>query len=108
MRSVAIATGDFAFEIHHRVRLYAYSPYRHVKPGASYPPVLFTTGANDPRVAPWHSRKMVAELQHAQPTGMFLLRTSMTADHGMGTAMSERIDTSADVAAFILWQLGLR
>ncbi len=88
--------------------LYAYSPYHHVKPNASYPPVLFVTGANDPRVSPWQSRKMVAALQHAQPDGTFLLRTSTTAGHGMGTAMSERIDTGADISAFILSQLGIR
>lgn len=32
--------------------LYAYSPYHHVKDGVAYPAVLFTTGANDPRVDP--------------------------------------------------------
>ena len=40
--------------------LYAYSPYHHVDDGAKYPAILFTTGANDPRVEPWQSRKMVA------------------------------------------------
>lgn len=87
--------------------LYAYSPYHHVKQGTKYPPVLMTTGANDPRVSPWHSRKMVAALQAAQPGGTILLRTSSTSGHGIGTAMSERIDTLADVTAFILWQLGI-
>jgi prolyl oligopeptidase len=32
--------------------LRAYSPYHHVVAGTSYPAVLFTAGANDPRVAP--------------------------------------------------------
>jgi prolyl oligopeptidase len=33
--------------------LYAMGPYFHVRDGVAYPAVLFTTGANDPRVAPW-------------------------------------------------------
>src|SRR5215472_8015380 len=38
--------------------LYAYSPYHHVVRGTAYPAVLMLTGANDGRVAPYHSRKM--------------------------------------------------
>ena len=30
--------------------LYAYSPYHHVARRAAIPPILMTTGANDPRV----------------------------------------------------------
>jgi prolyl oligopeptidase PreP (S9A serine peptidase family) len=33
----------------------AYSPYHHVVDGRQYPPVLFLTGANDPRVEPLNS-----------------------------------------------------
>ena len=43
--------------------LYAYSPYHHVVDGTNYPPVLFLTGDNDPRVDPLNSRKMIARLQ---------------------------------------------
>ena len=88
--------------------LHAYSPYHHVEPGTKFPAVLMTTGANDPRVAPWHSRKFAAALQAA--TGgdaPILLRTSSTSGHGAGTAMSERIATQAHVAAFVLAQLGV-
>ena len=88
--------------------LYAYSPYHHVVAGTDYPAVLMTTGANDPRVAPWHSRKMIAALQAAQAGGApILLRTSSTSGHGAGTAMSERIAKTAQLDAFILWQLGV-
>src|SRR5262249_28646307 len=45
--------------------LYAYSPYHRVTDGVAYPAVLLTTGANDPRVDPYHSRKMTARLQAA-------------------------------------------
>ncbi len=88
--------------------LFAYSPYHRVAAGVSYPPVLFTTGANDPRVASWQSRKMVAALEHAQPGGTFLLRTSQTSGHGIGTGMTEEVERNAEVTAFILAQLGVR
>ena len=49
--------------------LYAYSPFHNVKDGTPYPSVLFLTGANDPRVDPYHSRKMTARLQAATSSG---------------------------------------
>jgi prolyl oligopeptidase len=85
--------------------MYAYSPYHHVTP-RKYPAVLFTTGTNDPRVAPWHSRKMIAALQAAQRgAAPILLRTSETAGHGIGTGMSEQIDDDAHADAFLLSQI---
>ena len=39
-----------------------YSPYQNVKPGQTYPPVLFTTSTRDDRVHPGHARKMVARM----------------------------------------------
>jgi prolyl oligopeptidase len=86
--------------------LYAYSPYHHVTAGTSYPAVLMLTGKNDPRVAPWHSRKFTAALQAAQAgDAPILLRTSDTAGHGMGTSTSERIEQIVARDAFILSQI---
>jgi prolyl oligopeptidase len=84
----------------------AYSPYHRVRDGAHYPPTLFTTGANDPRVDPFHSRKMVARLRAADPSGTFLLRTSGDTGHGMGTPLSEQIELQADLLAFFFRHLG--
>jgi prolyl oligopeptidase len=36
-----------------------------------------------------------------------LLRTSSSAGHGIGTALSERIKQSADIYAFLFAQLGM-
>ena len=88
--------------------LYAYSPYHHVKDGTQYPAVLFMTGANDPRVAPFHSRKMVARLQTSGTRQPVLLRTSSGSGHGLGTALSERIAQTVDVDAFLFAELGVR
>ncbi len=87
--------------------LHAYSPYHHVKDGTKYPAVLFLTGANDPRVDPLQSRKMTARLQAANPDGTVLLRTSASSGHGLGTALSERIEEATDVYAFLFSQLGV-
>ena len=88
--------------------LYAYSPYHHVVDGTKYPAVLMMTGANDGRVAPYHSRKMIARLHAANKSeNPILLRTSSSAGHGIGTALSERIKQSADIYAFLFAQLGM-
>jgi prolyl oligopeptidase len=88
--------------------LYAYSPYHHVVDGTKYPSILMMTGANDGRVAPYHSRKMVARLDEANKSqNPILLRTSSSAGHGIGTALNERIKQLADVYAFLFAQLGM-
>ncbi len=85
--------------------LHAYSPYHNVG-AAPYPPTLFLTGANDPRVDPMQSRKMTARLQ-AATTGQqpILLRTSMDSGHGGQTALDERIAQAVDVFAFVFHHL---
>jgi prolyl oligopeptidase len=45
--------------------LFAYSPFHNVREGVKYPAILLTTGENDPRVDPWHSKKFAAALQAA-------------------------------------------
>jgi prolyl oligopeptidase len=88
--------------------LYAYSPFHNVHNSTLYPSVLFLTGANDPRVEPYNSRKMTARLQAA--TGVknpVLLRTSGDTGHGMGTPLSAEIDEDTDVTAFLLHELGI-
>jgi prolyl oligopeptidase len=88
--------------------MFAYSPYEHVEKGVRYPAVLMLTGANDPRVEPMQSRKMVARLQAATASpAPVLLRTSDTSGHGIGTPLAELIGETVDVYAFIFDQLGI-
>lgn len=87
--------------------LHAYSPYHHVKDGTAYPPVLMMTGANDPRVDPMQSRKMIARLQAAHPAGTFLLRTSANAGHGVGASLNHRVEQDVDRFGFLFHQLGV-
>jgi prolyl oligopeptidase len=87
--------------------MYAYSPYHNVKDGVKYPPVLMMTGANDPRVDPMQSRKMIARLQAANPGGTYLLRTSANAGHGVGASLNQRIEEDVDRFAFLFHNLGV-
>ena len=87
--------------------LLAYSPLQRVRNGAPYPAVLFMTGKNDPRVDPFHSRKMVARLQATGTKQPILLRTADTG-HGMGTPLAERIAQAVDSHAFLFHELGMK
>jgi prolyl oligopeptidase len=89
--------------------LFAYSPYHHVRTGEKYPATLFLTGANDPRVDPMQSRKMIARLQAAtESEAPLLLRTSAKSGHGLDTSLAERIEELVDVDAFLFHQLGVK
>jgi prolyl oligopeptidase len=88
--------------------LYAYSPYHHVKDGVAYPAVLLMTGANDPRVDPYNSRKFAARLQAATSSDRpILLRASADTGHGIGTPLAAEIDEDADIYAFLMNELGV-
>lgn len=87
--------------------LYAMSAYAHIHDGTPYPAVMFTTGANDPRVSPWHMLKMAARMQVATGSGRpVLLRIDYDAGHGIGSSVSQRANLLADEWAFALWQMG--
>ncbi len=83
------------------------SAYAHVHDGIAYPAVMFVTGANDPRVAPWHMMKMAARVQAATNSGRpVLLRIDYDAGHGIGSNRSQREQLRADMWTFALWQMG--
>ena len=86
----------------------AYSPLQNIKSCTRFPAVLMTTGVNDPRVAPWQSRKFAAALQSACRTGMpILLLTRMHAGHGIGAPFSQRVGNAAIALTFFAQELGL-
>jgi prolyl oligopeptidase len=88
--------------------LYSYSPYHHVVAGTRYPAIFMATGENDGRVNPMHSRKMIARLQAAPAPGRSAyLSINSLAGHGIGSALSIRVNQSADYIAFLFDQLGM-
>jgi prolyl oligopeptidase len=89
--------------------LAAYSPLHNVKDGVAYPAILFTTGANDPRVDPYHSRKMAARLQYATSSDRpILLLASDDTGHGGSTPLSLEIEEMTDVLTFLFAELGMK
>jgi prolyl oligopeptidase len=92
---------DFAF-------LYAYSPLHALRPGTSYPATLILTGDHDDRVAPAHSYKFGAELQHDQASDApVLLRIEAATGHGLGKPKRMLAAEFADMLAFAAEHTGL-
>jgi prolyl oligopeptidase len=88
--------------------LHAYSPLHHVEAGAHYPAVLLITGENDPRVAPWQSRKFAAALQAANASDRpVLLLTRRNEGHGVTASFSQRVGNRAAMLTFLAHELGL-
>lgn len=87
--------------------LFEMSTYQHVSDGTAYPAVLFAHGLNDPRVEIWNSLKTSTRLQKATTSGRpVLLRVEQQAGHGLGSTRLQRVAEQADIASFLLWQMG--
>jgi prolyl oligopeptidase len=87
--------------------LAAVDAFAHVKDGVAYPAALFTTGLNDPHVAPWQPGKMVARLQKATSSRQpILLLVDTDAGHGNGSTKQQKDREVADQMAFLYWRIG--
>src|SRR3984885_4953146 len=88
--------------------LYPYSPAHNVHPGISYPATLIITGDHDTRVMPMHSFKFAAQLQRAQAgPAPVLLYLESSSGHGGGPTLTQAIEQSADIYAFLIKNLGM-
>jgi prolyl oligopeptidase len=89
--------------------LYAYSPLHRVRPGTRYPATLIVTGDHDTRVMPMHSFKFAAAMQAAQSgSEPILLYIEKSSGHGGGPTVSQVIEQTADIDAFLVDRLGIR
>ena len=86
--------------------LLAMDTIQHVKPGVKYPPIIITTGLNDPRVSSWEPAKLAATLRAAGDSSPVLFRVDEKAGHGIGSTKSQNDALYADVVAFILAHSG--
>ena len=77
---------------------------QNAKKGVKYPPIMITTGLNDPRVSSWEPAKFAATLRTAGPTEPVLLRIDEKAGHGIGSTKSQTDLLYADVITFIRWR----
>ncbi|MFY1624388.1 prolyl oligopeptidase family serine peptidase [Micromonospora sp. WMMD735] len=81
--------------------LRGYSPYHNVRPGVTYPPVLFVTSTRDDRVHPGHARKMAALLgAYGQDVSYY---ENVEGGHGAASNNEQRAFLSALTLRF-LWQ----
>ena len=87
--------------------LYEMDTIQHVRAGVQYPPVMVTTGLNDPRVSPWEPAKLAAALQASGTTRPILLRIDEEAGHGIGSTKAQDDALYADMWAFVFWRAGL-
>jgi prolyl oligopeptidase len=87
--------------------MYAYSPVHNVHDGTAYPAVLLTAGEFDPRVDPYHAKKMAARLQAATSSSEPVLLLMEAGGHGIGASLDEQIEDSAFVTAFLVDKLGV-
>jgi len=81
-----------------------YSPYQNVKPGVSYPKVLFTTSTRDDRVHPGHARKMAARML-AQGHEL-LYYENIEGGHGLAADNEQRAQVQALEFSYLWQQLG--
>ena len=88
--------------------LLRYSPYHNVKKEQQYPAVLFMSADNDTRVGPMHARKMAAEMIDYNKDNLVLLRTQPKMGHGFGMSINVAAEETADMYAFLFWQLGIK
>eukprot|EP01061_Rhynchopus_euleeides_P004484 TRINITY_DN13736_c3_g1_i1.p1 TRINITY_DN13736_c3_g1~~TRINITY_DN13736_c3_g1_i1.p1 ORF type:complete len:713 (+),score=312.47 TRINITY_DN13736_c3_g1_i1:42-2180(+) len=80
-----------------------YSPLHNISANKKYPAILCQTGDHDDRVAPLHTFKYLAELQHhcgnqEQP---LMAKVEIDAGHGGGKPLSKVIDEITDRFSFI-------
>jgi prolyl oligopeptidase len=88
--------------------LYAYSPLHNIKKGVTYPATLITTADHDDRVVPAHSFKYAATLQElASRETPILIRIETKSGHG-ASSLIKALETTADVYAFMLHNMGIR
>lgn len=88
--------------------MFAYSPYHNVREGEHYPATLVACGETDVRCRPWHSRKTVARLQHANASPHpILLRIWKNTGHGTGRTRASEVEQTAEWLGFLMRQLGM-
>jgi prolyl oligopeptidase len=87
--------------------LLAYSPVHNVHDGTAYPAVLMTAGEYDPRVDGYHAKKMTARLQAATSSDQPVLLLMESGGHGIGASLTEQVEDTAYVTAFLADRLGV-
>lgn len=84
------------------------SSYHAIQNGVRYPATMLMHGVNDSRVDVWQSLKFASRLADAQKGQQaVLLRLDYEAGHGAGSGADQANQRTADLQAFMLWQMGV-
>jgi len=84
------------------------SAYHAIQNGTRYPATMLMHGVNDSRVDVWQSLKFASRLADAQKgQKAVLLRLDYEAGHGAGSGADQANQRTADLQAFMLWQMGV-
>ena len=87
--------------------IYKYSPLHNIRSNGNYPAVMVMTSDHDDRVVPAHSFKYIATLQdfNKENINPLLIRVEIDAGHGSGIPTSKQIKASADIWAFMFYNM---
>jgi prolyl oligopeptidase len=88
-----------------RAAILKYSPYQNLKPGVTYPPVLFITETSDDRVTPVFARMMAAKMEAMKQNVLFY--ESPEGGHGPGATHEEQAEMWALSYTYLARKLGL-
>ena len=84
------------------------SSYHAIQNDKRYPATMLMHGVNDSRVDVWQSLKYASRLADAQKGQQaVLLRLDYEAGHGAGSGADQANQRTADLQAFMLWQMGV-
>ena len=84
------------------------SSYHAIQNGVQYPATMLMHGVNDSRVDVWQSLKFASRMADAQKgQKTVLLRLDYEAGHGSGSSANQANQRTADLQAFMLWQMGV-
>lgn len=84
------------------------SSYHAIQNGVQYPATMLMHGVNDSRVDVWQSLKFASRMADAQKGQQaVLLRLDYEAGHGSGSSANQAHQRTADLQAFMLWQMGV-
>ena len=89
------------------LNMLTYSPVHQIKQGVKYPATLIITGDKDDRVVPFHSYKLVAGLQNANPEGKYILYFNHETGHGGSYIKQKNVLESSFKWLFIFQQLDI-
>lgn len=90
----------------HFENLYNYSPIHNIDAEKDYPAVMVTTADHDDRVVPAHSFKYIATLQEKyEGRNPVVIRIETKAGHGAGKPVDLRIQETADIISFALYNM---